>query len=610
MNSPLKKTKIKAPLWVWAFGLVSTIFAYKSGISDQIEQIPIIIRMLDGDYLKNDFFVNASEGFGPRYYYAHFVAFIARLGGIPGALFLLTLLANTGIALVSFQAGSSLFPKVKHAGLLASALAISVPIFEMGSDLSIYGNYLTPGLLISPLILAAIWKGWEGKYLLAAVLAGIASIFHVLYGLETGLLVLAACFFQNIIQKNNRGLLKIVGSGAILWAFSLITLLPYLQLEKTLTNEEFIEILAYFRHPHHYLPSHFFLKYQNILPALLSLLVLWKAWGIRKQRLPEGRNPANWLLMFGTFLFLSLFAGWIMVEVFPSRLFATAQLWRLLNLYKWIFLILVGGSLGILMEKANPFEKAYILLSQIHIFPLLFLHGIASKTGKIRPPFRGWFSMAISLLAAYLLVLFMDLPITVLLMSFLFAAWLIAIVVLPKIWGRMVLAAVVVFTLAQLTFLPGALPPAISQHSNKILKPQILTPDYPEEVMQMAKIVKEQTFGDAVILSPPGFGGLRIVGERALVVDFKAFPFGDQAIREWHERVGFFYGWKPGYEFESMDKQKEVQVSYYKNVAPQLLNSRHDAYPFDYAILDTATSEGKEIGRAGSWKLVSFQGIP
>jgi hypothetical protein len=47
---------------------------------------------------------------------------------------------------------------------------------------------------------------------------------------------------------------------------------------------------------------------------------------------------------------------------------------------------------------------------------------------------------------------------------------------------------------------------------------------------------------DAIFVVPPAFGALRIVGRRAIVVDFKAIPLQDGAMREWRDRIRFVYG--------------------------------------------------------------------
>ena len=47
---------------------------------------------------------------------------------------------------------------------------------------------------------------------------------------------------------------------------------------------------------------------------------------------------------------------------------------------------------------------------------------------------------------------------------------------------------------------------------------------------------------DALFAAPPDFGAFRLVGRRALLVDWKSLPFDDAAMRGWHERLVASYG--------------------------------------------------------------------
>ena len=56
-------------------GFASTIISYNFGSVDHLEQIPLVLRALDPEYLQNDFFVNVASQFGPRYLYSHILVF-------------------------------------------------------------------------------------------------------------------------------------------------------------------------------------------------------------------------------------------------------------------------------------------------------------------------------------------------------------------------------------------------------------------------------------------------------------------------------------------------------------------------------------------------------
>ncbi|MCI4671408.1 MAG: hypothetical protein MRZ79_24920 [Bacteroidia bacterium] len=591
-------------LWIWAFGLISTLFSYKFGISDQIEQLPIIMRSMDAAYLQNDFFVNASQGFGPRYYYSLFVGEIAAVVGLKWAIFLLTLLSNLFLSLTSFRAASSLFANPK-AGLFGAAMVMGMSTYEMGSDLVMYGAYLTPGLLVSPFVMGSMWMAWEGRYLQAAFLAGLASVFHVLYGLETGLLVLGAAFFANIFNKNYKEILPIIGAGGILVLFSLLTLIPYLQLEKSLDDQLFIDIIASFRHPHHYLPSYISRNLFDLSLFFLSVGILFFAFRNKLQTIIESKLKIRWFYAFGSLLLLSLLAGWLFVEIIPNRLFVTAQLWRLLNLFKWLFLILLGGMLAVNWDKMEPSEKILNLLAHISPLTMWYGHLNFSNQDKFRMLARILLCLSFGLLLYFSIT---DLfSFDVVFLSLVYAFCLGLILMARSSLSIAFLSLLVIFFFCQMTFLPGVLPEAVQKLSNRILKPSIFEAPYSEESLAFSGFMKENLPEEAIVLSPPGFGALRVEGRRALVVDFKAFPFGDGAIIEWYNRVNSFYGNKPAIQTRNMDELKSQQKEFYNQLSPAQLKLLRQKYPFDYAILPAAKYRNSNgLFEFGDWKLVNM----
>jgi hypothetical protein len=74
------------------------------------------------------------------------------------------------------------------------------------------------------------------------------------------------------------------------------------------------------------------------------------------------------------------------------------------------------------------------------------------------------------------------------------------------------------------------------------LRPIVSTDDLQGEVADAARAAAAHSPPDAIFIAPPSFGILRIVGQRALVVDFEAIPFQDEPMREWRERIRTVYG--------------------------------------------------------------------
>jgi hypothetical protein len=71
-----------------------------------------------------------------------------------------------------------------------------------------------------------------------------------------------------------------------------------------------------------------------------------------------------------------------------------------------------------------------------------------------------------------------------------------------------------------------------------------------------ARWASRHTAGDAVFLTPPDFGLFRLVAERAIVVDFKAFPFQEPAMRAWRRRLIDCYGEPTGTGWRALEEMK------------------------------------------------------
>ena len=121
-------------------GLMATLWGYRYGDGNQIEQLPIVMRALNPAYLPNDFFTNATQDFGPRALFADFVAGLARgvtrlqskdpasqgQAALPGVYLGLTILANAAIAFITARMGRDLFDGSELAGLAAAAAVMTL----------------------------------------------------------------------------------------------------------------------------------------------------------------------------------------------------------------------------------------------------------------------------------------------------------------------------------------------------------------------------------------------------------------------------------------------------------------------------------------------------
>jgi hypothetical protein len=108
---------------------------------------------------------------------------------------------------------------------------------------------------------------------------------------------------------------------------------------------------------------------------------------------------------------------------------------------------------------------------------------------------------------------------------------------------------------------------------------------------------------DAIFVVPPAFGILRVVGRRALVVDFKAIPLQDGAMREWRDRMRFVYGQVEGGGFPALARLEQA----YRTITDSHLRRIAARYGATHAVLfaDSKTAL-PEVYADSSYKVVEL----
>lgn len=537
--------------------LVVTIWGYQFGMMDHLEFMPILARVKDPTYIANDFFLNATEkGFDPRYYFSLLVLLLNKALPLPYIYFLLTLFCNICIAWASFAAARFFFDWNSWAGLIAVLMVMSVRTVTLGSVAEVHAVYLTPNILAFSLILLAIVSAMRLYWYRCGLLLGAASLFHPLAGPECGLIIFSVGFLQNILLhgiKTSR--YTAIWQGFLLFIIpAVISIFPYFWgKEEHISDSDFFNIYAYFRNPHHIIPS-FFLNAEEIKNGLYLLalcLLSWIAW-FRIE--PKQRDVQGALFLYIlAFLALAL-AGYIFVEVYPIRFFATAQTFRLLYILKWLCLVWAGGFIGLNLSTGTHLNRIYAwasLLSSftlpnlVRIFILWGLSSILHRRFKL-PQWAAYIDMLTAL--SFGVYGFHKAWET--------HTWLADV----YIWmGFLVLLPIInlIKINRNLHFIPwtaaaiGLLFYWANHPRNEAAKTpltqaasrQFSFQDFPKDVLELAENVKERTPSDAMLIAPPLLGELRFLAERALVVNYKTYPLKGKAMLEWQQRLFDCYTW-------------------------------------------------------------------
>lgn len=123
------------------------------------------------------------------------------------------------------------------------------------------------------------------------------------------------------------------------------------------------------------------------------------------------------------------------------------------------------------------------------------------------------------------------------------------------------------------------------------------------EVAEIAAFAKNNTPANAVFYTPPRMGEFRYLADRAIVVDFAAYPFQDLSMRAWYQRIADCYGVSPLLGFNSLPQLNETVY----HITDEELKALSEKYGFDYAVVyDSSVTNFPLIFRTQSLKLVQI----
>ena len=569
---------------------MATLWGYNYGTGNQVEQLPIVLRALDHSYLSQDFFVNASEAYGPRLYYAAFLASLTSWSGLPlyVVFLVLTMLANFMVALVSGLVARDLFDKSLNAGLLAVCAVMGLKTFWLGGSNTISSTFLEPSHLVMPLLLATLWAGLRQRPLAVVLAASLSALIHPLVGLEVGSLALGVVITCTLLTRlwprlsvcQPAPVGRLAVSALILAGAALFLLAPYFSLER-IDVEWFIYIVAYLRHPHHYLPSTFgLLQYAQAVAFIISAGIAGYL-GARHSSSLRNLMPALGVLV-AALVVLSL-GGYVFVELIPQRIWVTAQVYRLLFIIKWLGLILMSGWAA---RRVSSFDgdqfsfSGWMLVGALMAAPAM-IAAFCYEWLRHRISLKLW-ARPVAILTGLAVVaglaingldlrVYLLFPIFVLMAMF-FSRWRFS----WRFFSAYGLAlAVVLLVLYQRVIV---LPPAIAY---QVATPIVTLDDLTGEQVDVATFARQHTPPDAVFLASPKFGEFRLLAERAIVVDFKSFPFQDAAMLEWYQRLLDCCG-DAGYQGWTAEKMMTIE---YNRLDDEKLLHLQDIYGFNYAVL-------------------------
>ena len=608
-------------LFAILFGLITAVLSgYRYGLWDHAEQLPVIFRIMDPGYLGNDFFVNVASEFGPRFYYSHALAFAAAYIPLPILIGILWLSCFLAVVVITAHAARDLSGSHarRHVGggprhpSRALLLRLQSRRFERlpscARDTSnaicafctLEGNTGSTGQRRNCL---------DSRYSHPAVL-----------GLEMGGLALAAAGGRRVILPALRGEydpinLRSLALGILIVGLtSLVWILPTISTgASSLKTDEFVQIYAHFRHPHHLIPSTWDMT-QWVLGALFAAtLVIGLVESFQRKASQNTEDPKHLGGYFAVATILAVIAaalavGYVFVEIVPSRIATVAQTFRMVEVLGWLGWILMAILIADLLSNKG-YRWAALFAASTFSVPSLFLYKVVTfTTSKLKSEslLRSslFFAGVVMLVAVTLIgtrrVLTDEHAITELApiaFGFLLVWQLPSSQARPRGLGNARWHSGPVgdeSSAGTHDMLPSDVPGVSSYLADK--QPVLTLDDAKEEyehdhIVELATTAKDATHPDSVFLVPHNWYVWRLFSERAIVVDHKAFPFRDEGMKEWYERYVDIYGEGTGYpENATEDELLELQAK----------------YGFHYAVLpvEAIAPSLPVVDSSGGWKIV------
>ena len=528
------------------FGVIRTLVSYSGfGFEDQVEQLPLIYRSFDSSYLQNDFFVNAALESTARTNYIRFIRlFTSSPDNLPLLFFIFTLILNAAIALVTFLTGRTLF-RSDLAALTAAALVMLVPTFHLGASPHIFVTYFIPSSLAAPLVLLTVLLALQKRVAWAMLVGGAASLVHPLFGLETMALVLFAWIAAELLQKNllNKEQLQ----AAHLQSLAIKLIVPAL----IFTIFALLSILPQLNQ-----------SFQLDTKQFIHIIGHFR----HPHHYIPGSFPATHYLLFLLFLFAFSYAWYTLrrsIDSYNSRFILVLNLSILATcLAGYLFVEIIPVRLA---AMAQTFRLLYLF----KWIGLLFFAGFMVRYFTEKQARKGF-----KMLAGAAIVLFV---------AALFVNGLNKPENLKQLGGKS----------------PEAFPKTLL--SGEIIS----TPD--EQAAEIAEFAKQNTPENAVFLTPHNFGFFRLSAERAIVADFKSFPFTDRAMLEWYERINDCYGSPDPLKRSGFDNEP-LMITNYTALDDTRLRELQKHYSFTHAVLFAeTTTRYQTLFLNEKYKVISFQ---
>ena len=345
-------------------GLFSVFYYQAAWGWPVIDSYPQVERLMDSNYLSNDFYTNTFEDFSPRLYLSYFYIFGADLFKIKYSVFIGYLnLLRIFLLSISIYTLFRVLSENKYVALIGTFIG-SVSFYSVPKIVAWF--FSKPVFSNAEFALVFIIFGlallYRRKVSLAFILFSVAMLLHpviTIHGLLLGgMLSIPKIGLRNLSRVFN--LRSFLSIGLLMTAF-LLSYIPYENSLKgygLLSSEEFTNINAILRHPHHFISSTFGMESWLVFMIYMVTMVYMVV--ILRSRLPK--SLLSFFKMYAMYLPLVVAAGYLFVEVIPVKSVVTLMPYR-----SFVFIPLIYLFVYSFYMHYKFLQKDYLSFVLLHI---------------------------------------------------------------------------------------------------------------------------------------------------------------------------------------------------------------------------------------------------
>ncbi|MCA9630862.1 MAG: hypothetical protein KC766_24515 [Myxococcales bacterium] len=516
-----QKPKLTTRLELWGTWLAALIpalcfalsFGFNYGISNQVCYMLGALQLVDPGLLTKDWYVMDTASFHPAFAYFSYVPLLLSPSGWGIAIAQFVVVTIGTLAL--FRLALVFLPPRRALATYLVLIAVMFTTETRSVAVSyIFDFILQPSTLGSTFLLLA-WPGFvRGKYLQSGVFLGLSGLFHANYlvlGIPTfglaHLLLREPGFFKRALRQ----------LGPALLVFLMLSpLILHSAGGSPADAQRAREIYFKIRSPHHYRPE----TYQ----AIFQYLAAWQLMGV---------GAGAWLLRrwgargrrFGSLVMATAAAVWVGTAAsvyFDIGAATQAFPWRYAPFIDLLNQFLVAAACVEIavhprnIKRLRNVEVGSAIVGLCLLMTFAELHKRDPQIDALKYPL-GLAALGCAVFLLTRLPRLRD-------VAFPWRKW--------RTYGGWVLALVLVYPAYRLGKEP----------TERYAKNSNLIDHHENDEDRMLAWVRENTPKDAVFVIPPTLERFRLIGERAVVVDWKANAIVPKEMFEWYDRLAAIAG--------------------------------------------------------------------